>query len=153
MEYKLSLIELGKLKREAFMLEIAKMTRTSSSAQRIRQRHRSGDYARSRPMPELWRVVKEITTLFVRSLLVLDQQDTGWRQFEIEEVEGAAEKRTLGPLQGFRSKKGCRLRPCSGSCLMRNQKPQTRVRFRQDQNSDEPMKVDFFRPTAARKLS
>ena len=146
-EYKLSLIELGKLKREEFMLEIAKMTENVvKRAKEYDSDTVPGDYATlATPCPNCGGVVKENYKRFSCDRCSFSISKTpGGRQFEIEEVEALLKNRTLGPLQGFRSKKGLPFASMLRIVFdeeIKNHKLE--FDFGQDQNSDEPMTVDF----------
>lgn len=146
-EYKLSLIELGKLKREEFMLEIAKMTQNIvKRAKEYDSDTVPGDYATlATPCPNCGGVVKENYKRFSCDRCSFSISKTpGGRQFEIEEVEALLKNRALGPLQGFRSKKGLPFASMLRIVFdeeIKNDKLE--FDFGQDQNSDEPVKVDF----------
>jgi DNA topoisomerase III len=108
-EYKLSLIEQGKLERDTFMGEIAAM------AQQIVERAKNygsttvpGDYSTlTAPCPKCGKVVKENYKRFACTECDFSISKTpGSRQFEVPEVEQLLREKTLGPLQGFRSKMG-----------------------------------------------
>ncbi|MCS6763309.1 MAG: DNA topoisomerase III [Candidatus Protistobacter heckmanni] len=108
-EHKLAQMERGGIKREAFMQEIAQMT------QRIVKRAKEydsdtipGDYATlSVPCPHCGDTVKENYRRFACDKCSFSiSKIPGGRQFEIDEVETLLCERTIGPLQGFRSKMG-----------------------------------------------
>jgi len=108
-EYKLSEIERGNISREEFMREIAQM------AQIIVKRAKEydndtipGDYATlTTPCPNCGSVVKENYRRFACTKCEFSMSKTpGSRQFEVAEVEELLANRTIGPLQGFRSKMG-----------------------------------------------
>jgi DNA topoisomerase-3 len=108
-ENKLSLIEQGKMKRDAFMHEIAQMT------QRIVKRAKEydsdtipGDYATlSTPCPHCKGPVKENYRRFACEKCGFTISKTpGGRAFEYDEAEALLRDKTIGPLQGFRSKIG-----------------------------------------------
>jgi DNA topoisomerase-3 len=108
-EYKLSQIERGKISRDEFMREIAQM------AQIIVKRAKEydndtipGDYATLKtPCPNCGGVVKENYRRFACTKCEFSMTKVpGGRQFEIAEVEQLLAERTIGPLQGFRSKMG-----------------------------------------------
>ncbi|HEY9446226.1 MAG TPA: DNA topoisomerase III [Burkholderiales bacterium] len=108
-EFKLKEIEYGRLKREAFMLDIAKMT--SDIVERAK-RHESdtvpGDYATlSTPCPKCGGIVKENYKKFqCQSCDFSVWRILSGRQFEPSEIEELVVKRQIGPLQGFRSRLG-----------------------------------------------
>jgi len=108
-ENKLALIEQGKMKRETFMQEIAQMT------QRIVKRAKEydsdtipGDYATLKtPCPHCGKAVKENYRRFACEQCGFTISKTpGGRAFEYPEVESLLQEKTIGPLQGFRSKMG-----------------------------------------------
>ncbi len=108
-ENKLSLIEQGKMKRDTFMHEIAQMT------QRIVKRAKEydsdtipGDYATmTTPCPHCKGPVKENYRRFACEKCGFTISKTpGGRAFEYPEVEELLREKTIGPLQGFRSKIG-----------------------------------------------
>lgn len=108
-EHKLAQIERGRLARDEFMREIAQMT------QQIVKRAKEydsdtipGDYATlSTPCPQCGHVVKENYRRFACSHCDFSiSKIPGGRQFELEEVEELLINKTIGPLQGFRSKMG-----------------------------------------------
>ncbi|QNA87864.1 DNA topoisomerase III [Massilia sp. Dwa41.01b] len=108
-EYKLSQMEKGKISREEFMREIAQMTQIIvKRAKEYNNDTIPGEYATLRtPCPNCAGVVKENYRRFACTKCDFSMSKTpGSRQFEIEEVEELLEKRTIGPLQGFRSKMG-----------------------------------------------
>ncbi|MET0981609.1 MAG: topoisomerase C-terminal repeat-containing protein, partial [Telluria sp.] len=108
-EYKLSQMEKGKISREEFMREIAQMTQIIvKRAKEYNNDTIPGDYATlSAPCPNCAGVVKENYRRFACTKCDFSMSKTpGSRQFEIAEVEELLEKRTIGPLQGFRSKMG-----------------------------------------------
>jgi DNA topoisomerase-3 len=108
-ENKLSLIEQGKMNRDTFMQEIAQMT------QRIVKRAKEydsdtipGDYAiMTTPCPHCKGPVKENYRRFACEKCGFTISKTpGGRAFEYPEVEELLREKTIGPLQGFRSKIG-----------------------------------------------
>jgi len=108
-EYKLSQMEKGKISREQFMLEIEKMTQIIvKRAKEYNNDTIPGDYATLKtPCPNCAGVVKENYRRFACTKCDFNMSKTpGSRQFEIEEVEELLAKRTIGPMQGFRSKMG-----------------------------------------------
>ncbi|MDB5745451.1 MAG: topoisomerase, partial [Massilia sp.] len=108
-EYKLSQMEKGKISREEFMREIAQMTQIIvKRAKEYSNDTIPGDYATLvTPCPNCAGVVKENYRRFACTKCDFSMSKTpGSRQFEIAEVEELLEKRTIGPLQGFRSKMG-----------------------------------------------
>jgi DNA topoisomerase-3 len=108
-EYKLSQMEKGQISREEFMREIAEMTEIIvKRAKEYNNDTIPGEYATLRtPCPNCGGVVKENYRRFACTKCEFSMSKVpGSRQFEIEEVEELLEKRTIGPLQGFRSKMG-----------------------------------------------
>jgi DNA topoisomerase-3 len=108
-EFKLRQMSRGQLKREAFMKEIAAMTR---DIVRKAKSHDSdtvpGDYGTLKtPCPKCGGEIKENYKKFQcqKCDFALWKIVAG-RQMEIEEVEELIRNRTVGPLQGFRSKQG-----------------------------------------------
>lgn len=108
-EFQLRQIEKGELKRDAFMQNIAEMTRhIVEQAKSHRGETIEGDFATLKtPCPKCGGVVRETYKKFR-----CDQCDFAvWkilagRQFEIDEMETLIQAREVGPLQGFRSKMG-----------------------------------------------
>jgi DNA topoisomerase-3 len=108
-EYKLLQMERGKLKRTSFMKEIAAITeRIVKRAKEYDNETIPGDYATLQtPCPHCGGTVKENYRRFACEACEFSiTKIPGGRQFEIEEVELLLRERTIGPLQGFRSKMG-----------------------------------------------
>lgn len=108
-EYKLSQMEKGKISRDEFMREIAQMTQIIvKRAKEYDNDTIPGEYATLQtPCPNCAGVVKENYRRFACTKCDFSMSKTpGSRQFEIEEVEELLKNRTIGPLQGFRSKMG-----------------------------------------------
>ena len=108
-EFKLSQMEKGKISREEFMREIAQMTQIIvKRAKEYSNDTIPGDYATlTTPCPNCANVVKENYRRFACTKCDFSMSKVpGGRQFEIEEVEELLQNRTIGPLQGFRSKMG-----------------------------------------------
>ncbi|HEU4775940.1 MAG TPA: DNA topoisomerase, partial [Telluria sp.] len=108
-EYKLSQMEKGKISRDEFMREIAQMTQIIvKRAKEYDNDTIPGDYhTLHTPCPNCGGVVKENYRRFACTKCDFSMSKTpGSRQFEIEEVEELLKNRTIGPLQGFRSKMG-----------------------------------------------
>jgi DNA topoisomerase-3 len=108
-EYKLSQMERGKISREEFMREIAQMTQIIvKRAKEYNNDTIPGDYATLKtPCPNCGGVVKENYRRFACTKCEFSMSKTpGSRQFEVSEVEELLTNRTIGPLQGFRSKMG-----------------------------------------------
>ncbi len=108
-EYKLSQIERGRLGREAFMREIADMTRQIvERAKNYQLDSVPGDYATlSAPCPNCGGVVQENYKRFACTQCDFSiTKIPGGRQLEVTEAEQLLRERTIGPLQGFRSRLG-----------------------------------------------
>jgi DNA topoisomerase-3 len=108
-EYKLSQMEKGKISRDEFMREIQQMTQIIvKRAKEYDNATIPGDYATLQtPCPNCAGVVKENYRRFACTKCDFSMSKTpGSRQFEIAEVEDLLKNRTIGPLQGFRSKMG-----------------------------------------------
>ena len=108
-EYKLSLIEQGKLERDSFMGEIAaKAKQIVERAKNYGSETVPGDYATLKaPCPKCGGVVKENYKRFACTSCDFSiTKIPGARQFEVAEVEQLLTEKTLGPLQGFRSRLG-----------------------------------------------
>jgi DNA topoisomerase-3 len=108
-EYKLSQMEKGKISREEFMREIEKMTQIIvKRAKEYNNDTIPGDYATLKtPCPNCGGVVKENYRRFACTKCEFNMSKTpGSRQFEIAEVEELLANKTIGPMQGFRSKMG-----------------------------------------------
>jgi DNA topoisomerase-3 len=108
-EFKLSQMEKGLITREEFMQEIAQMTQIIvKRAKEYDEDTIPGDYATLvTPCPNCGSVVKENYRRFACTKCEFSIGKTpGSRQFEIPEVEELLKNRTIGPLQGFRSKMG-----------------------------------------------
>jgi DNA topoisomerase-3 len=109
-EYKLAQIERGGLKRDAFMHEIAGMTK--DIVERIRQGAEKGevpgDYVTLKTRcPRCGGVVKENYRRFACTKCDFSiTKHPGSRFFEIAEVEELLREKQIGPLTGFRSKIG-----------------------------------------------
>lgn len=108
-EYQLAQMERGKLKRDAFMREIAQMT--SKLVQRAKSYESDtvpGDYATLRtPCPKCGGTVQENYRRFACTACDFSiTKHPASRSFEYDEVEQLLRDRQIGPLQGFRSKMG-----------------------------------------------
>ena len=146
-EYKLLQMERGKLKRSAFMKEIARMTeRIVKSAKDYDNETIPGDYATLKtPCPHCGGTVRENYRRFAcESCAFSITKIPGGRQFEIEEVEQLLAERTIGPLQGFRSKMG---RPFAAILRIVEDRDNDNFRlefdFGQNNPDDEAEEVDF----------
>jgi DNA topoisomerase-3 len=109
-EYQLAQMERGKLKRTAFMKEIAAMTQ--DIVDRIRKGAEKGevpgDYVTLKAKcPRCGATVKENYRRFACTKCDFSiSKHPGSRFFEIDEVEQLLRERQIGPLTGFRSKIG-----------------------------------------------
>lgn len=151
-ENKLASMERGKLKREEFMREIAKMTELIvRRAKEYDSDTVPGNYATlATPCPGCGGIVRENYRRFACESCGFSISKTpGGRQFETEEVEALLRKRTLGPLQGFRSKAG---RPFAAILQIardpENGNYKLEFDFGQDRNGDVPSDIDFSGQTA-----
>ena len=115
-EQQLAQMEKGKLKREAFMAEIAKMAeRIVRKAKEYDRDTIPGDYATlATPCPKCAGVVKENYRRFACAGKGGAEEGCGFsmskipgsRSFELDEVETFIANKKIGPLEGFRSKAG-----------------------------------------------
>ncbi len=108
-EFKLAQMERGNISRDEFMREIAQMTQIIvKRAKEYDNDTIPGDYATLiTPCPNCGSVVKENYRRFACTKCEFSMSKTpGGRQFEVAEVEELLTERTIGPLQGFRSKMG-----------------------------------------------
>jgi DNA topoisomerase III len=115
-EYKLAQMEHGKLSRDAFMHEIADMTkRIVRKAKEYDRDTVPGDYATLQtPCPNCGGVVKENYRRYTCTGASGDSEGCGFsftklpagRAFELHEVEQFLRDKKIGPLEGFRSKAG-----------------------------------------------
>lgn len=108
-EFKLHQIEQGKLKRDAFMSEIASMTRHMvEQAKSHRGETIGGDFSVLKsPCPKCGNVVQETYKKFQCQACDFSLwKILAGRQFETGEMEKLITDREVGPLQGFRSKLG-----------------------------------------------
>ena len=108
-EHQLAQMERGKLKREAFMREIARMT--SKMVERAKSYESDtvpGDYATLKtPCPKCGGTVQENYRRFACTSCDFSiTKHPASRSFEYGEVEQLLRERQIGPLQGFRSKMG-----------------------------------------------
>ena len=108
-EYKLAQMERGRLSRDVFMREIAEMTeRIVERAKNFGTGTVPGDYATlSTPCPACGGVVKENYKRFACTKCDFSiTKIAGSRLLAPEEADALLRDRTIGPLQGFRSKMG-----------------------------------------------
>jgi DNA topoisomerase III len=115
-EFQLSEMEKGKLERETFMAEIARMAeRIVKKAKEYDRDTIPGDYATlAAPCPNCSGVVKENYRRFACTGQPGKTEGCGFsiskipgsRAFELDEVEKFLTEKKIGPLEGFRSKAG-----------------------------------------------
>jgi DNA topoisomerase-3 len=108
-EHKLAMMERGQLARETFMREIAEMARqVVERAKNYQADTIPGDYATlSTPCPKCGGTVKENYRRFACTQCDFSiSRIPGSRQLEVTEAEQLLRERSLGPLQGFRSRLG-----------------------------------------------
>jgi DNA topoisomerase III len=115
-EFKLAEMEHGRLARSTFMAEIAKMAeRIVRKAKEYDRDTIPGDYATlATPCPKCGGVVKENYRRFACAGIGGTSEGCGFsitkipsgRAFEIAEAEAFLKHKRIGPLEGFRSKKG-----------------------------------------------
>lgn len=115
-EFQLSEMEKGKLERETFMAEIARMAeRIVKKAKEYDRDTIPGDYAvLATPCPNCGGVVKENYRRFACTGVPNKTEGCGFsiskipgsRAFELDEVEKFLADKKIGPLEGFRSKAG-----------------------------------------------
>ena len=143
-EHKLAQMERGLLDRETFMTEIAEVTqRIVERAKNYQSDTVPGDYATlATPCPKCGGTVQENYKRFACTQCDFSiTKHPGGRQFEVAEVEQLLRDRTLGPLQGFRSRLG---RPFAAILKIT---PEAKLEFdfgqsREDEGADgEP--IDF----------
>ena len=151
-EYKLSQMEKGKISRDEFMREIAQMTQIIvKRAKEYDNDTIPGEYATlTTPCPNCGSVVKENYRRFACTKCEFSMSKTpGSRQFEIAEVEQLLKDRTIGPLQGFRSKMG---RPFAAILrIVRDEEIKNfklEFDFGQNDESEDGEGVDFTGQTA-----
>jgi DNA topoisomerase-3 len=108
-EHKLARMERGELSREAFMQEIAEMTRdVVERARRYESDTVPGDFVTlAVPCPKCGGVVKENYKKFAcQSCDWSTWKIVAGRQFEVEEIETLLRTGRIGPLLGFRNRMG-----------------------------------------------
>ncbi len=146
-EYKLSQMERGHLDRDAFMNEIAEMTRhIVERAKGYGTTDVPGDYATlTLPCPRCGQEVRENYRRFACTACDWSiTKSPSSRLLEPTEAEELIANRTIGPLHGFRSKMG---RPFSA--ILKLVEPDWKLEFdfgQDDAQDDEP--VDFSLQTA-----
>jgi len=108
-EYQLAQMEHGRLSRQAFMTDIAKMAeRIVKKAKEYDRDTIPGDYATlATPCPKCGGTVKENYRRFACERCDFSiTKIPGGRSFELSEVEQFLKNKKIGPLEGFRSKAG-----------------------------------------------
>ena len=141
-EFKLSQIERGKLERDAFMDEIGEVTRRIvERAKNYQSDTVPGDYATlSAPCPKCGGVVQENYKRFACTKCDFSlSKHPGSREFEVGEVEQLIRERSIGPLQGFRSKMG---RPFA-ALLRLSDEHKLEFDFGQRDEDEDAEEVDF----------
>jgi DNA topoisomerase-3 len=142
-EYKLRQIEEGKLSRDAFMGEIAKMTEhLVNQAKNYTNDTIPGDYTTLKtPCPKCGGVVKENYRRFACGSCDFSiSKIPGGRAFEIPEVETLISTKAFGPVDGFRSKMG---RPFVASIKITDDHKLEFDFGNTDGEGDEAQPVDF----------
>lgn len=108
-EYKLTLMELGKISRDEFMREIIEMAQIIvKRAKEYNNDTIPGEYITLKaPCPNCLSAIKENYRRFACiNCMFSISKIPGGRQFEILEIEQLLINKKIGPLQGFRSKIG-----------------------------------------------
>ncbi|HYF58266.1 MAG TPA: DNA topoisomerase III, partial [Burkholderiaceae bacterium] len=143
-EYKLSQMERGRLDRDAFMHEIAEMTRhIVERAKGYGTTDVPGDYATlSTPCPKCGGTVKENYRRFACGACEWSiTKSPSSRLLEPAEAERLIQDRTIGPLHGFRSKMG---RPFSA--ILKLVEPDWKLEFdfgQSDADGEGEEAIDF----------
>jgi DNA topoisomerase-3 len=147
-EYKLSQMERGHLDRDAFMGEIAEMTRhIVERAKGYGTADVPGDYVTlSVPCPRCGQTVRENYRRFACSACDWSiTKSPSSRLLEPAEAEELMQARTIGPLHGFRSKMG---RPFSAILKLVEPDWKLEFDFGQSDSQDNEEPVDFSAQTA-----
>ena len=141
-ESKLSQIERGQLDREAFMQEISKVVeQIVARAKNYGATTIPGDYATLQsPCPKCGGLVKENYKRFACTQCDFSiTKIPGSRQLEVPEAETLITERTIGPLQGFRSRLG---RPFA-AILKLTDEHKLEFDFGQNDDDENSEPVDF----------
>ena len=141
-ESKLSQIERGQLDREAFMQEIGKVVEQMvARAKNYGATTIPGDYATLQsPCPNCGGLVKENYKRFACTKCDFSiTKIPGSRQLEVPEAETLITERTIGPLQGFRSRLG---RPFA-AILKLTDEHKLEFDFGQNDDDENSEPVDF----------
>ncbi len=147
-EYKLSQMERGHLDRDAFMGEIAEMTRhIVERAKGYGTTDVPGDYATlTQPCPRCGQVVRENYRRFACSACDWSiTKSPSSRLLEPVEAEELMHNKAIGPLHGFRSKMG---RPFSSMLKLVEPDWKLEFDFGQSDAQDNEEPVDFSAQTA-----
>jgi DNA topoisomerase-3 len=142
-EYKLAQMERGRLDREAFMREIAEMTEhIVARAKGYGPTDVPGDYATLKePCPKCGAVAKENYRRFACTACDWSiTKSPSSRLMEPAEAEQLIRDRTIGPLQGFRSKMG---RPFAAILKLVEPDWKLEFDFGQSDSADDEEPVDF----------
>ncbi len=141
-EYKLARMERGELSREAFMAEIAEMTReVVERAKRFESDTVPGDFVTLQtPCPKCGGTVKENYKKFACQACEWSTwKIVAGRQFEYDEIETLLRDGKVGPLTGFRNKMG-RL---FNADIVLNEEKQPTFDFGQPKDDENAEAVDF----------
>jgi DNA topoisomerase III len=139
-EFKLKLMEQGKLKRDAFMLEIGKMTRhIVERAKAYESETVPGDYVTlEQKCAKCGGTVKENYKKFQCEKCDFSLwRILAGRQFEPSEIDSLIANRSIGPLQGFRSRLG---RPFAANIKLNDE---FKLEFDFGQANEDAEPVDF----------
>ena len=153
-EYKLAQMEHGKLSREAFMADIAAMTRSIvAKAKGYDRDNIPGDYATLQARcPNCGGVMKENYRRYACTGATGSAEGCGFsfgktpagRTFETAEVERFLSDRKIGPLEGFRSKAGW---PITAEMILKSDDETKNYKlefdFGDDKNAESGEIVDF----------
>jgi DNA topoisomerase-3 len=142
-ESKLSQIERGQLDREAFMQEISKIVeQIVARAKNYGATTVPGDYSTLQsPCPKCGGLIKENYKRFACTQCDFSiTKIPGSRQLEVPEAETLITERTIGPLQGFRSRLG---RPFA-AILKLTDEHKLEFDFGQNDDDENSEPVDFF---------
>lgn len=142
-EFKLKEIENGKRDSQAFMKEIIESTsRIVSQAKSFDSENIPGDYETLKePCPKCKKIVKET----YKTYSCIDQENCLFsikkinanRVLSVQEAEILLKKKSLGPVDGFRSKRGF---PFAASIILTNE---FELKFDFESNDDSTDDVDF----------
>ncbi len=139
-EYKLKEMEHGKLKRTSFMREIAKMTRHIVERAKAHDSESvPGDYVTLKAKcPNCGGTIKENYKKFQCEKCEFSLwRILAGRQFESTEIDELIAKKSIGPLQGFRSRLG---RPFAANIKLNSE---LKLEFDFGQANDDAEPVDF----------